>query len=204
MESARSLGKNKIGFAGGFYYNRFPIPVDSLTSDYDRRNQSQVYFDFDFRLGVLKNLDIGIKYKFPFSSGIDTKYQFIGTKQSRIALAIGASVIRSFGDGISVYKNDTDNQDFKLPKNIITIPLLFSYYNNPFHSFFVPQYSIILDKSRSDAEKHQFIGGTFGWAIRNNHVEFKAGISYFESLNTTFHNKRHLFGMSLGYSYFFD
>ena len=63
METARTLGKNKVAFEGGFYYNRFPISVDSLTSDFDLRNQSQVYFDMDFRLGLLKNWDLGARRK---------------------------------------------------------------------------------------------------------------------------------------------
>lgn len=86
LQTAETLPEGKGEFAVGFGYVNHKAIVSGDTDS----NASAPYMEFQYRRGVMKNLDAGVKATLIGTGGADVKYQFIDGE--KFDMAVGTSL----------------------------------------------------------------------------------------------------------------
>jgi hypothetical protein len=86
LQTAETLPEGKGEFAAGFGYVNHKAIVEGDTDS----NASAPYMEFQYRRGLMKNLDAGIKATLIGTGGADVKYQFLDTE--KLDMAVGTSL----------------------------------------------------------------------------------------------------------------
>ena len=93
FQDGRTIGKNNIEFSGSINFARSPRLANFYGDVFD--DLEKIFWpniEVGGQYGVLENLDV--KFKSNISGNLDAgaKYQFYGSKESPVALAIGADI----------------------------------------------------------------------------------------------------------------
>lgn len=86
LQTAETLPEGKGEFAAGFGYVNHKAIVEGDTDS----NASAPYMEFQYRRGLMKNLDAGIKATLIGTGGADVKYQILDTE--KLDMAVGTSL----------------------------------------------------------------------------------------------------------------
>jgi len=122
LQTAETLDEGKGEFAAGFGY----INHKAIVSSDAESEASAPYMEFQYRRGLMKNLDAGIKATLIGTGGADVKYQFVDGE--KFDMAVGTSLAYmsvSSGGGTSV---DGEETSVESKSTVIdwTIPLYLS------------------------------------------------------------------------------
>jgi hypothetical protein len=129
MQTARTTEKDEVGYSFGAGIVKTELP----TNEHDTIKLNLPFVEAAARYGVSDNLDIGIKLTIIGTLVIDTKYQFLGNKESVFAGSVGCGLgylqLTSDGTGLRIF-------DF-------LFPFYFSFYPTPWLSVYCSPKSVL-------------------------------------------------------------
>ena len=188
MQTARTIAKGEVGFGfgGGMVKSELPL------GDLDTISINAPFVEASARYGVTDNLDFGVKITIIGTACVDGKYQFMGTKESKLAGAVGIGV-----GYLSVTSGDWKSKIFD-----IMSPLYFSYHPATWLAVYCsPKYTLRLnsysDNKNKGTSTSSWYGVTGGMRL-GKRVAFLAEYSYFANSEISIPFSQITCGISVG------
>lgn len=187
-QDGRALGEGKGEVGLSLNVSQSPDFFNDDDEDDEFLDQNVVFPNFEItgKYGINENFDFGVKLNSNFNFSLTTKYQIIGDKQSKTAMAIGADV-----GNFALFTNLWNAQ----------IPLYFSVHPNEKIAWYLSPRYIYQFEAVDFASNLNYVGGNTGLLFGS---KFKFGFDFgYYRMSNFQDNAVNLFTVGLGGKYVF-
>jgi hypothetical protein len=188
LQDAKSVGENRTEITGALSLYKAPDFQDDALDSGSSEIPIPLFpiAEVSGRYGLSEKFDIGLKINSVLNTGIHAKYQFLGDRNSKIAMAVGGE-FGLFGLTTSLIN--------------VQVPLFFSYHPSPKISLYAnPRYVYQAETSLSllgESASLNYLGGNAGLLFGTKH-KFGIDIGYFGIGQGALGTDLSLFSIGLG------